>query len=293
MEKNEIEAYIEAGKIAKQTVDFAKSFIKPGMVLIEIAEKIEGKIEELGGNMAFPTNLSLNEAAAHYTPSSKDTTKAQGLLKIDLGVEIDGCIADTAFSLDLTDDKKYKEMIELNEKALESALNKIKQNTKIWEIGTEIDKAVAGKFSIIKNLTGHSLSENEIHAGITIPNVRNSNNTELNDIAIAIEPFLTTGEGEVYDSVPSEIYMLQSDNPVRDSESRKILKFIKEEYKTKPFCKRWLEKHFQKVDFALKIMTQQEILHNFPVLIERSRKPVSQAEHTVLILKDKVIVTTR
>ena len=71
------------------------------------AEQIEGKIRELGGKPAFPVNLSINEIAAHYTPAYNDETKADGLLKVDIGVQIEGAIADTAFSLDLTKDKKY------------------------------------------------------------------------------------------------------------------------------------------------------------------------------------------
>lgn len=101
MEKNEIENYKKAGGIAKQVLEYGKSIIKPGMLLLEIAEKIEFKIKELGGKPAFPCNLSINEIAAHCTPNIKDETKASGLLKVDLGVSVDGCIVDTAFSLDL------------------------------------------------------------------------------------------------------------------------------------------------------------------------------------------------
>src|SRR3989339_515922 len=71
MENNKIK---KAGKIAKEVKDYAKSFIKKDMSLLEIAEKIENKIIELGGKMAFPTNLSINEIAAHYTPAHNDET---------------------------------------------------------------------------------------------------------------------------------------------------------------------------------------------------------------------------
>jgi len=82
------------------------------MPLLEIAEKIENKIIELGGKMAFPTNLSINNIAAHYTPSYDDKSLAHGLLKIDLGVHIDGWIADTAFSMDLEDSEENKKLIQ-------------------------------------------------------------------------------------------------------------------------------------------------------------------------------------
>ena len=94
MEKKEIEKLIEAGKIAKQIVEYAKSFIKKDMPLLEIAIKIDEKIISLKAKPAFPVNLSINEIAAHSTPSYNDETLAAGLLKVDIGVHIDGYVAD-------------------------------------------------------------------------------------------------------------------------------------------------------------------------------------------------------
>ncbi|MCK5043873.1 M24 family metallopeptidase, partial [Candidatus Pacearchaeota archaeon] len=113
------EKILQAGKIASQTIKFARSFIKKDMPLLEIAEKIEAKIKELGGELAFPTNLSIDEIAAHYTPSYNDLTLASGLLKVDLGVHVDGWIADTAFSLDLENSEENKKLIATSEKALQ------------------------------------------------------------------------------------------------------------------------------------------------------------------------------
>lgn len=294
MDNQEQEDYIKAGKIASQAVEYAKSIIKPNTPLIEIAEKTEDKIKQLGGNLAFPINLSINEIAAHHTPSSEDKTLATGLLKIDLGVEYNKAIADTAFSIDLTPNQKHKEMIKLNQQALENALKIIKPNIELNQIGKAIADTIKNtNFSVIKNLSGHSLDLDTIHAGLTISNYENTNKTQLNNIAIAIEPFLTTGKGEIYEGKPSEIYLLQQDKPIRDKDARKLLEFIKTTYITKPFCKRWLEKHnFPKLNFCLSQLTKQEILHNYPVLVEKFKAPVSQAEHTVLIT-DKVEVTTK
>ncbi len=294
MDKQEIESYKKAGEIAKKVVAYARGIVKPGVKLLEIAEKIEGKIIEFRGDIAFPVNLSIDEIAAHYTPSPDDETKADGLLSVDIGVAVDGFIADTAFSVDLTKDKKYKDMIELNEKALESALKIIKPGVMIKEIGEAISKVVGDKYSVVRNLSGHSLDKNQIHAGLTISNYQNNNNLELKDIAIAIEPFLTSGRGEIYEGKDSEIYALQKGGSIRDGDARKILKFVKEKYDTLPFCRRWLVRAgFKKVDFCLKVLTQQGIFKNFPVLIEKGRVAVSQAEHSVLITKEQAIIYTK
>ncbi|MCF7910101.1 M24 family metallopeptidase, partial [Candidatus Pacearchaeota archaeon] len=72
------EKIIQAGKIASEIKKYIRPQIKKGVLLREIAEKIEDKIFELGGKPAFPTNLSINEIAAHYTPSHDDKTTASG-----------------------------------------------------------------------------------------------------------------------------------------------------------------------------------------------------------------------
>jgi methionine aminopeptidase len=104
---NEHDSYIKAGEIAKKVREFAKSLIHKDMLLLDIAKKIEAEIIKFGGKIAFPVNLSIDDIAAHYHPTLEDTTKASGLLKIDFGVHINGYIADTAFSVDLTDEKKF------------------------------------------------------------------------------------------------------------------------------------------------------------------------------------------
>ena len=113
---------IQAGKIAKEVTDYAKSIIKKDMPLLEIAEKIEAKIIELGAKPAFPVNLGINEVAAHFTPYSDDDTLARGLLKVDIGVTVDGWIADTAFSMNLENLEENQKLIKASEQALEQAL---------------------------------------------------------------------------------------------------------------------------------------------------------------------------
>ena len=247
MEKNEVNNYVKAGEIAKEIKSFAAGLIKPGVKLIDIAEAIDAKIFELGGEPAFPVNLSLNEIAAHYTPAPRDETKAEGILKIDIGVAVDGFIADTAFSVDLTSDGKYKEMLELNEKLLAAATAVIKDGVEVHEVGDacqdtleEWNDEKGSSFAVIKSLCGHSLAQGSIHAGLTISNYRNENKTKLDESAFAVEPFVTTGVGDIYEGAPGGIYVLQSDGTVRDRDARTILAHIKEKYGTLPFCMRWL-----------------------------------------------------
>jgi len=293
--RKQIQDYKKAGEIASQAVKFAKKIIKPGMKLFEIADKIEAEIEKLGGKCAFPVSLAIDDIAAHFTPGSDSKEVASGLLKVDIGVHVNGYIADTAFSLDLTKEKKYKELIASSQEALDNILKVVKKNATLSEIGKTIQDTITSKgFSPVRNLSGHELGSWMVHAGLTIPNYENNNQAALKEGAYAIEPFSTTGTGIVYDAGKSGIYRLEKEAGVRDSKAREIYNFILKEYKTLPFCERWISKKFgSRAKLALLFLEQAGILHHYAQLIEKSHAPVSQAEHTVLILKDKVEVTTR
>lgn len=293
MDSQEIENYRNAGEIARQVKVYAKSVVKHGIPLLEIAEKIEGKIIELGGKLAFPVNLCIDDIAAHYTPSHDEKTIAEGLLKIDIGVHVQGCIADTAFSLDLAGLEENKKLIEASSLALEAAIKQSDSGIEMWKLGKAIqDKIESRGFSPIRNLCGHSLESFSIHAGMTIPNCNNNSNQILKPGAYAIEPFATSGLGLVYDGKPSGIYKFEQKKAIRDSLAREILAFIEAEYKTLPFCERWIYKKFgSRSLLALHLLEQGGIISQYSQLIEKSHAKVSQAEHTILVGKETEIVT--
>jgi methionyl aminopeptidase len=295
MEEKDIEKYKKAGEISVKVKAFARALIKPEMPLLEIAQKIEKKIYELGGKPAFPVNLSIDDIAAHFHPTLETKEKAEGLLKVDFGVHVDGFIADTAFSLDLTEDGKFKDLIESAEFALENSIKILSKNPTLHEIGLEIKRSIEEKgFSPIVNLSGHSIKRWEIHAGITIPNYGNGNNNKLEDGCYAIEPFSTSGEGKIYEGPSGNIFSLQDLKNVRSPMARKILDYIIEEKKKLPFSLRELQEKFGNMArIAIRELENQGIVHNYNQLIEKSHNQVAQAEHTIIKQGDKIIVTTK
>ncbi len=300
MELNK-EKIIKAGKIASEIKSWIKPQIKRDMPLIEIAEKIEGKIFELGGKPAFPVSLSINNIAAHYTPSHDDKTTAHGLLKIDFGVHVDGWTSDNAFSVDLENSEKNKKLIKSSEEALENAIELIKKerNINLSKIGKIIQETIESYgFSPVINLSGHSMSEWELHAGITVPNIDDKKNIILEPGLYAIEPFATTGSGKVHDGKPSGIYELRSEKNVRSPIAREVLKFIIKEYSTLPFCSRWVVKKLgTRALIGLRQLEENGNLHNFPQLVEKASGTeikVSQTEETIFIdEKGNLTVTTK
>lgn len=287
------EKIILAGKIAKEVREWIRPQIKKGDLLLDIAEKIESKIIELGGNPAFPTNLSINEQAAHYTPSLNDSSIAKGLLKIDFGVHIDGWISDNAFSLDLEDSIENKKLIEASEKALEN-IKKISNDTTIGEIGRIIQETINSYgFNPVANLSGHSLENYNLHSGTTIPNIKSNSPKKFSTGLFAIEPFATNGNGIVHDGQKGNIYLLVNEKNTRSPYAKETLKFIKKNFPKLPFAGRWvIKKMGSKAILGLKQLEMQGILHHYSILTEEKGKLVSQAEHTYLIEENKTTITT-
>jgi len=289
-----MEKYIKAGRISARIRNEVSERIKPGMKILDLAEFIEKRIFELGGKPAFPVNISINDIAAHYTPSidDKKVINSGDLVKIDFGVHIDGYIADLAF----TYCSEKNDLIETAKKALENGINVIKSGIKVFEISKAINEAVKNSgFGVIINLTGHGLNRFDLHSEPTIPNVINNSNYKLRSgDVIALEPFITKTNGYVKESDVVEIYSFLQDKPVRLPEARKILDIAKNEYVGLPFAKRWLLKNISplKISLALKQLESIGALRAYPVLKERENKVIAQAEDTIIV-DEKPIITTR
>lgn len=296
MDKETFEAYLKAGRIAAEVRDYGVGLIKIGASLLEVTDKIERRIIELGGEFAFPPQISLNDIAAHYYPSDNDKTvfKEGDIVKLDVGVHVNGFVGDTAITVVLGNDAKLKLLAEASRKALDSALKIIKPGITIGEIGRVIHKEITGfGFSPIRNLSGHGLDKFIIHSTPSIPNFDTGSQEKLKEgQVIAIEPFASTGAGIIYESSNPALFSLLESRPVRSPLTREVLRTI-EQYNGLPFAARWLvKKHgLGKTSFALRELKQMNILREYPPLPDKAHGLVSQAEHTVIV-KEKPVITT-
>ena len=294
MEKEILDKYIKAGKIAAEVREYGCSLVKKDALEIEIAEKIDKKILELNGKPAFPVNISINDMAAHWHPQLNDKTviNEKDYVKIDVGVHVDGYIGDTASTIRIVG---KDDLIICSEKMLEKALEMFKPGTIIGEIGEAIENVCKEfGFNPIRNLTGHSVDRYDVHAGRTIPNVKNDSKYQLREDEIyGVEPFCTAGSGFVKESGKPLIFRWISDRPTRLIEARKILELARTKFERLPFAKRWIQKQFSplKVELSLKELLNSNALYGYEPLKEVSGKPVAQSEHTVIV-KEKPIITT-
>jgi methionyl aminopeptidase len=293
------ESYLRAGKIASEVRESARKKYHVGSTLLEICESVESQIRGMGAEPAFPVNTSLNDIAAHYTaePNDSTTVKEGDVLKIDIGVQIDGYIADTAVTVCY--DPKYESLVKAAEAALAEAVRAARANTKAGDIGRVIEATIT-KFGFrpIQNLSGHSLQQYTVHAGKSIPNIwtRGSSFALLPNEAYAIEPFVTTkdGQGVVYEGKMRNIFGITSRKPVKDEEADKLLDLIWSRYRTLPFAMRWLTDRYDEKDLRrlMETLIKKKNVHSYPILVEGHGKVVVQAEHTLIPSESSVSVIT-
>lgn len=290
IEEEILEKYLEAGRIARECRDYAAGRVKEGGRLLDLVKETEEKIITMGGAIAFPLNISINENAAHDTasPDDKRIFSSGDVVKVDLGVHIDGYIADTAVTVDLGDNAL---LVEASRAALEAAIAMVRPGVRSGEIGAAVQTEIERRgFRPVANLTGHGLGKYLLHGPPTVPNIAMQGGHMIEEgMVFAIEPFASTGAGMVSDSARTEIYSQISSRRIRLPTARKILKNI-EERKGLPFARHWY--HGDKTDLALVQLVKQDILRGYPVLHDIRGSLVSQAEHTLIVTEDGCIVTT-
>ncbi|MBU0586704.1 type II methionyl aminopeptidase [Candidatus Micrarchaeota archaeon] len=289
------EDFIQSGKISSKIREESKRLIMIGESLLDIAETVEQMIFEEEAKPAFPVNISINEKAAHFTPETNcDITLGEtDVVKIDLGVTLNDAPTDTAYTVDLSGN--HEELVNASISALNEAIKLMTPGTKIQTISEKIEDTIKShNFLPISNLTGHMIKKGLLHAGVEIPNVKTQIPYTLKEGDIfAIEPFATTGSGLVQDTDQVEIFSLINPKPLRMPQTRKIQEEIAEKYLFMPFAQRWLDKTNSRlaVGTALKEMISQRILASYPVLKDSGNGIVTQAEHTVLVAEEPIILT--
>ena len=294
----ETEDYLKAGKIAGEVRENVRNTDWVGKTLEEICEHVESEIMKRGAKCAFPVNTSLNEIAAHYTaePNDPKTVSDTDLVKIDLGAQINGYIADTAVTVNY--DPQYDQLVQAAENALQSAMSMIKAGVKSKDVGRKIQNTIMDMgFKPIANLSGHSLDQYTIHAGKTVTNMWSIGSFDFSeDQAYACEPFVTAknGLGFVRNGKIKNIFALASRKMTKDDEADKVQEYIWNNFNMLPFALRWLLKEWEEKEARrlLDILIKKKVVKAYAILVEASGKTVAQAEHTFIPNQTGVTVTT-
>ena len=299
-----LESYIKAGKAVVAAKRLARELVEPGATFLEIAEKCEDEIFKHDCELSFPINMSLNEVAAHYSPSLNDKTivPEKGLLKIDLGSHHDGYIADSAFTINLDEDPELQKVIDAADEGLNAAIEIFQPGTKLYELGDVIQKKISSfGLNPVKNLGGHELKRFNLHAGPFIPNIKDTQHNQelLPGVAYACEPFATPGDGWVQNGSTSYIYRLIK-KPKKNIPYQELNYINKIDQLTRklPFSPRIIDKNkiipLNQIERYINTFLRKNVIMEYPILIEKSRQYVSQQEHTIIIdIDGNPIVTTQ
>jgi len=294
----QIDDYIKAGKIASEVREMVRVKDWIGKSVFDVCEEVENEILKRGAKCAFPVNASINEIAAHYTAEPNDpiTIKDTDLVKIDLGAQINGFIADTAVTVCY--DPQYDGLVQAAEEALSKAMSMVKIGVKASDVGRIIETTIKQMgFKPIANLSGHSLEQYTIHAGKTIPNIWSIGGFTLSgESAYACEPFVTTAEGGgfVRNGKIKNIFALNSRKKTKNEEADKLLDYIWENFNMLPFALRWITKKWDEKEARnlLDYLINKKAIQAYPVLIEIHEQRVAQAEHTFIPNENGALVTT-
>lgn len=295
MEKEELEFLKQSGRLGAAALRKGTEMIKPGASVVQILDEVEKFIYDNKAIPAFPAQISINNVAAHFCPEDSDKIeiKEDDVVKLDVGVAVEGYIADNART---TCVNGHDDLVKASRDALNSALKLVRPGVQVSEIGKIVHETIDSYgFSPVRNLSGHGLERFEVHAGPTIPNFDTGDNSyelEENDV-IAIEPFASDGAGIVYESSNPTVFTLINEKPTRSMITRQVLAEIKK-FQGFPFTTRWLKRKFGegKVNFALREMRGKDMIQAHPPLLDKGKGLVSQAEHS-MIVREKPIVYTK
>jgi len=298
-DEDAIQKFRLSGKILRETREEIKHYVREGMPIIDICEKAENLIRVKGGKPAFPCNVSINEIAAHYTspPNDEKRIPEKSIVKVDLGVHVDGYLTDTAVTVCFN--PEYRSLVKTAEQALKTAINIVHPGISTSKLGSIIEKTIKSRgFKPISNLTGHQIGRYVVHAGTSIPNVSHISffsKIKLGGI-YAIEPFVTlpNAAGKVENGEETTIFRFLRRRALKSSYAKQLLKYIEENFRTLPFAERWLQNVVPKEHHreAFRELLSSKALMGYPIFVEASRKPVAQAEHTLMIVDGGCVILT-
>ena len=292
-----LEALRTAGRIAARAREHGASLIAPGERLRDVCEAVEDFIRSRGGELAFPVQTSVNHVAAHDCPSPSDERRyAQGdLVKLDVGVHVDGYVVDTATTVVAGGPTAGHPLVEAARGALEAALQVAGPNVPIWRLSAAIATTLRS-FGVrpMRNLCGHHVGRWVVHSPPAVPNLpEDAEGRLVPGAALAIEPFATDGPGRVAETGEAEVFRLLPDHdpgPTIGGELREALLARR----GLPFSRRDLRARPRaEVEEALRSLSAMGALSTYAPLVETTRRRVAQAEHTVFVTATGVEVVTR
>ncbi|KAL6928069.1 hypothetical protein ACO0SA_002799 [Hanseniaspora valbyensis] len=331
----------QAAEIHRRVRSNIQKKITVGMKLIDIVNNIEDATRKFtsttditqqpetykGKGIAFPTGISINDVAAHYTPNRGDETvlKYDDIMKLDFGVHVNGNIIDSAWTTIMpnkqsksSEENPYNSLVQAVKAATDTGIKAAGIDVRLCDVGEQIQEVMEsyevdlGNGEVLpvrccRNLCGHNIKPYTIHGGKSVPIVKNEDTTKMEEFEhFAIETFGTTGRGFVYTDGEGSHYAINLDRipkrittaPENDfiDKNDKLLKIIWDNFGSLPWCKRYLDKSIlanPKLKISLEYYDDLDYLvmagyiQEYLPLVDIPGSMTAQAEHTILLHSHK------
>jgi len=203
----EIEKMAVAGAVVAETIAHVGTLLVPGVTTAELDDAAGAFIRERGG---IPTSegyngypraicISPNEVVVHGIPGPYEVGEGD-LVTIDVGVTVDGYIADSAYTFGVGEiDGEAQRLLDTAQDALDAGIAQATVGNRVGDISRAVQEVVEGAgFAVVRNLVGHGVGR-YYHEDPHIPNFGEpGRGPRLSDgMTIAIEPMITVGGPDV------------------------------------------------------------------------------------------------
>lgn len=205
----EIERIARAGDLVAGTIAHVGDHLRPGITTGELDTIAGAFIAEHGGTSAskgyhgtYPAEICIspNAMVVHGIPGSYRVEDGD-LLTIDVGVVLDGAIADSAYTFGVgAIDAGAQRLLDTCQDALAAGITAARLGNRIGDISHAVQSVVEGAgFSVVRSLVGHGVGRH-YHEDPHVPNFgQQGRGPKLSEgMTIAIEPMITMGSPEVY-----------------------------------------------------------------------------------------------
>jgi methionyl aminopeptidase len=204
---SEIERMARAGEVVAETLALVGEHARPGVTTQELDDLADEFIRSRGGTPTFkgyrgyPASIcvSPNSMVVHGIPGPY-TLREGDILSVDVGVTLDGFVADSAYTFPVGEISEDAErLLEGGQAALNAGIAQCRLGNRLSDISHAIQVATEQQgFSVVRSLVGHGVGRS-MHEEPQIPNYGDpGRGPQLAEgMTFAIEPMITAGGPDV------------------------------------------------------------------------------------------------